>query len=107
MIQIILHSFLFHEIYNYCRLNSIYRRCYRFDQFFFHYYIIYIYIFFHSLPIIIEVRIIMLISLQTLMSVLRIPTTAVGTMPLVKIQRDCSIALVILDSAGMDTTVQV
>ena len=48
-----------------------------------------------------------LISLQTLMSVLRIPTTAVGTMPLVQIQRDCSTALVILDSTGMDTTVQV
>ena len=51
--------------------------------------------------------IIVLISLQTLMSVLRIPTTAVGTIPLVQIQRDCSTALVILDSAGMDTTVQV
>ena len=51
--------------------------------------------------------IIVLISLQTLMSVLRIPTTAVGTMPLVQIQRDCSTALVILDSTGMDTTVQV
>ena len=47
------------------------------------------------------------INLQTLMSVLRIPTTAVGTIPLVQIQRDCSTALVILDSAGMDTTVQV
>ena len=103
---------MIHEIYNYCRLNLINRRCYRFDQFFFHDYYIYIYIyiyffFFHSLPIIIVVRIIMLISLQTLMSVLRIPTTAVGTMPLVQIQRDCSTALVILDSAGMDTTVQV
>ena len=52
-------------------------------------------------------HIIELTSLQTLMSVLRIPTTAVGTMPLVKIQRDCSTALVILDSAEMDTTVQV
>ena len=103
---------MIHEIYNYCRLNLINRRCYRFDQFFFHDYYIYIYIyiyffFFHSLPIIIVVRIIMLISLQTLMSVLRIPTTAVGTIPLVQIQRDCSTALVILDSAGMDTTVQV
>ena len=29
------------------------------------------------------------INLQTLMSVLRIPTTAVGTIPLVQIQRDC------------------
>ena len=52
-------------------------------------------------------HIIELISLQTLMSVLRIPTTAVGTMPLVQIQRGCSTALVILDSAAMDTTVQV
>ena len=51
--------------------------------------------------------IIVLISLQTLMSVLRIPTTAVGTMPLVQIQRDCSTALVIMDLAGMDATVQV
>ena len=42
--------------------------------------------------------IIVLISLQTLISVLRIPTTAVGAMPLVQIQRDCSPALVILDS---------
>ena len=52
-------------------------------------------------------HIILLISLQTLMSVLSILTTAVGIMPLVQIQRDCSTALVILDSAGMDTTVQV
>ena len=41
------------------------------------------------------------------MSLLGIPTTAAGTMPLVQIQRDCSTAFVILDSAGMDTTVQV
>ena len=40
------------------------------------------------------------------MSVLRIPTIAARTMPHVQIQRDCSSALVILDSAGMDTTVQ-
>ena len=73
----------------------------------FYYIYIYIYIFFHSLPTIMVAHIILLISLQTLMSVLRIPTTAVGTMPLVQIQRDCSTALVILDSAGMDTTVQV
>ena len=72
------------------------------------FYYIYIYIyFFHSLPTIMVAHIILLISLQTLMSVLRIPTTAVGTMPLVQIQRDCSTAYVILDSAGMDTTVQV
>ena len=58
-------------------------------------------------PTIIVAHIIELILLQTLMSVLRIPTTAVGTMPLVQIQRDCSTAHVILDSAGMDTTVQV
>ena len=64
-------------------------------------------IFFHCLPTIMVAHIIELISLQTLMSVLRIPTTAVGTMPLAQIQRDCSTALVILDSAGMDTTVQV
>ena len=73
----------------------------------FYYIYIYIYFFFHSLPTIMVANIILLISLQTLMSVLRIPTTAVGTMPLVQIQRDCSTALVILDSAGMDTTVQV
>ena len=73
----------------------------------FYYIYIYIYIFFHSLPTIMVAHIILLISLQTLMSVLRIPTTAVGTMPLVQIQRDSSTALVILDSAGMDTTVQV
>ena len=41
------------------------------------------------------------------MNVLRIPTTAVGTMPLVQIQRDFSTALVILDSAGMNTIVPV
>ena len=41
------------------------------------------------------------------MSVLRIPTTAVGTMPLVKIPRDRSAALVVLDSPEMDTTVKV
>ena len=73
----------------------------------FYYIYLYIYFFFHSLPTIMVANIILLISLQTLMSVLRIPTTAVGTMPLVQIQRDCSTALVILDSAGMDTTVQV
>ena len=70
---------------------------------------IHIYIFFFSIPppTIMVAHIILLISLQTLMSVLRIPTTAVGTMPLVQIQRDSSTALVILDSSGMDTTVQV
>ena len=36
---------MIHEIYNYCRLNLINRRCYRFDQFFFHDYYIYIYIY--------------------------------------------------------------
>ena len=82
-----------------------------FRSFFFSlFYYIYIYIyFFFSIPppTIMVAHIILLISLQTLMSVLRIPTTAVGTMPLVQIQRDSSTALVILDSAGMDTTVQV
>ena len=78
-----------------------------FSLFYYIYIYIYIYFFFHSLPTIMVANIILLISLQTLMSVLRIPTTAVGTMPLVQIQRDCSTALVILDSAGMDTTVQV
>ena len=80
-----------------------------FSLFYYIYIYIYIYIFFffHSLPTIMVANIILLISLQTLMSVLRIPTTAVGTIPLVQIQRDCSTALVILDSAGMDTTVQV
>ena len=52
MIQIILHSFLFNWIYNYCLLNLISRRCCRFGHFFFHYFIIYtyiyIYFFFHS-----------------------------------------------------------
>ena len=50
MIQIILHSFLFNWIYNYCLLNLISRRCCRFGHFFFHYFIIYtyIYIFFFS-----------------------------------------------------------
>ena len=78
-----------------------------FSLFYYIYIYIYIYFFFHSLPTIMVANIILLISLQTLMSVLRIPTTAVGTMPLVQIQRDCSTAHVILDSAGMDTTVQV
>ena len=81
-----------------------------FSLFYYIYIYIYIYIFFfffHSLPTIMVAHIILLISLQTLMSVLRIPTTAVGTMPFVQIQRDCSTARVILDSAGMDTTVQV
>ena len=41
------------------------------------------------------------------MSVIRIPTTAVGTMPLVQIPRDRSAALVVLDSPEMDTTVKV
>ena len=111
--------FSFHRIYNYCRLNLISRRCCRLEQFFFFiilffylftdFFIIFfnICIFFHSPPTIMVAHIIELISLQTLMSVLRIPTTAVGTMPLVQIQRDCSTAHVILDSAGMDTTVQV
>ena len=111
--------FSFHRIYNYCRLNLISRRCCRLDQFFFHYIIfLFIYrffslfffnicIFFHSPPSIMVAYIIELISLQTLMSVLRIPTTAVWTMLLAQIQRDCSTAHVILDSAGMDTTVQV
>ena len=65
------------------------------------------YIFSFSPPTIMVAHIIELTSLQTLMSVLRIPTTAVGTIPLVQIQRDYSTALVILDSSGMDTTVQV
>ena len=68
---------------------------------------IYIFFFFIPPPTIMLAHIILLISLQTLMSVLSILTTAVGIMPLVQIQRDCSTALVILDSAGMDTTVQV
>ena len=81
-----------------------------FRSFFFPlFYYIYIYVFFFFIPppTIMLAHIILLISLQTLMSVLRILTTAVGIMPLVQIQRDCSTALVILDSAGMDTTVQV
>ena len=51
MIQIILHSFLFNWIYNYCLLNLISRRCCRFGHFFFIillYIHIYIYFFFHS-----------------------------------------------------------
>ena len=36
-----------------------------------------------------------------------VPTSAAGTMSLIQIHRDGSTAFVILDSAGMDTTVQV
>ena len=52
-------------------------------------------------------HIIVLILSQTYVSLFMIPTYAAGTMPLIKIQRDCSTAFVILDSTGMDTTVQV
>ena len=48
-----------------------------------------------------------LISLQTSMNALQVPTTAAGTMPLVQIPRDRSTALVVLDSPEMDTTVKV
>ena len=48
-----------------------------------------------------------LISLQTSMNALQVPTTAAGTMRLVQIPRDRSTALVVLDSPEMDTTVKV
>ena len=74
----------------------------------FYYIYIYIYIFFFSFSPYNHGGTYHFVNfIAALMSVLRIPTTAVGTMPLVQIQRDCSTALVILDSAGMDTTVQV
>ena len=48
MIQIILHSFLFNWIHNYCLLNLISRRCCRFGHFFFSlFYYIYIYTYIH------------------------------------------------------------
>ena len=49
----------------------------------------------------------MLISFQTLMSALKILTTVATGMQLVQIPKDPSLALVILDSLGMDTTAQV
>ena len=48
-----------------------------------------------------------LISSQTSMNALQVPTTAARTMPLVQIPRDRSSALVVLDSPEMDTTVKV
>ena len=46
MIQIILHSFFYRQIYNYCTLNLIIRTCSRFDQFFLlFYYFLYLSIF--------------------------------------------------------------
>ena len=48
-----------------------------------------------------------LISLQTSMNALQVPTTAAGTMRLVQIPMDRSTALVVLDSPAMDTTVKV
>ena len=48
-----------------------------------------------------------LISLQTSMNALQVPTTAAGAMPLVQIPRDRSTALVFLDSPEMDKTVKV
>ena len=121
MIQIILHSFLFFLILSFfyllldIQLLSVKLdqqallsfRSFFFSLFYYIYIYIYIYFFFIPPPTIMVAHIILLISLQTLMSVLRILTTAVGTMPLVQIQRYCSTALVILDSTGMDATVQV
>ena len=49
----------------------------------------------------------MFISFQILMSVLKILIAAVKGMQLVQIPKDRSLALVILDSMGMDTTAQV
>ena len=79
------------------------RRCCRFDQFFlFHFFISSIYIY---------IYIIFLFSPYdhggTYHCVDFITYNAVGTMPLVQIQRDSSTALVILDSAGMTTIVPV
>ena len=48
-----------------------------------------------------------LISLQSSMNALQVPTTVAGTMRLVQIPRDRSTALVVLDSPEMDTTVKV
>ena len=49
----------------------------------------------------------MLISFQTLMIALKILTTATRETQLVQIPKDRSLALVILDSLGMDTTARV
>ena len=49
----------------------------------------------------------MLTSFQTLMSALKILTTVAKGTQLVQIPKDPSLALVILDLLGMDTTVQV
>ena len=49
----------------------------------------------------------MLTSFQTLMSALKILTTVAKGTQLVQIPKDPSLALVILDSLGMDTTAQV
>ena len=49
----------------------------------------------------------MFISFQILMSVLKILIAAVKGEQLVQIPKDRSLALVILDSMGMDTTAQV
>ena len=48
-----------------------------------------------------------LISLQTSMNALQVPTTAAGTMQPVQIRMDRSTALVVLDSPAMNTTVKV
>ena len=49
----------------------------------------------------------MLILIQTSMNVPTIPTTAVGTMPLVQTPRGRSTVLVILDLLEMDTSAEV
>ena len=49
----------------------------------------------------------MLTSFQTLMSALKILTTVAKGTQLVQIPKDPSLALVILDLLGMDTTAQV
>ena len=49
----------------------------------------------------------MLILIQTSMNVPTLPTTAVGTMPLVQTPRGRSTVLVILDLLEMDTSAEV
>ena len=58
-------------------------------------------------PYLYEIGYNQLVSLQTSMNALQIPTTAAGTMRLVQIPRDRSTALVVLDSPERDTTVKV
>ena len=58
-------------------------------------------------PYLYEIGYNQLISLQTSMNALQVPTTAAGTMRPVQIPMDRSTALVVLDSPAMNTTVKV